>query len=143
MTERPREVYREPVRTRLARLRRVRPDPLKLDWTVAALLTVGAELEVWLGSGAAHERLVAAVVAPAVAGAVAIRRLYPTVAGFAVVVLSSVELGFWGDPQVISGAVAYFCALYALTASLLLTDRLELAFAARVSDLPADTLSGA
>ena len=115
MTERPREVYREPVRTRLARLRRVRPDPLKLDWTVAALLTVGAELEVWLGSGAAHERLVAAIVAPAVAGAVAIRRLYPTVAGVAVVVLSSVELGFWGDPQVISGAVAYFCALYALT----------------------------
>src|SRR2546422_4241959 len=64
------------VRARLACLRRFRPDPLRLDRTLAALLTVGAELEVWLGSGAAHERLVAAVIAPAVTATVAIRRLY-------------------------------------------------------------------
>ena len=82
---------------------------------LAALLAVSAELEVWLGSGAAHERLLAAIVAPAVAGTVAFRRLYPTIAGVAAAVLVSVELGFWGDPQVISNAVAYFCALYALT----------------------------
>jgi signal transduction histidine kinase len=103
------------VRAHLARLARFRPDPLNLDRMLAALLAVGAELEVWLGSGAAHERLVAAVVAPALAGTVAFRRLYPTFAGVAAAVLVSVELGFWGDPQVISNAVAYFCALYALT----------------------------
>jgi signal transduction histidine kinase len=103
------------VRARLARLRRFRPDPLRLDRTLAALLTVGAELEVWLGSGAAHERLVAAVIAPAVTAPVAIRRLYPTTVGVVAVALMATELSFWGDPQVISNAVAYFCALYALT----------------------------
>jgi signal transduction histidine kinase len=103
------------VRARLARLGRFRTDPLSFDRMLAALLAVSAELEVWLGSGAAHERLLAAIVAPAVAGTVAFRRLYPTIAGVAAAVLVSVELGFWGDPQVISNAVAYFCALYALT----------------------------
>jgi signal transduction histidine kinase len=102
------------VRTQLAGLRRVRLDPLKLDVAIAALLLALAELEVWLGSGAAHERAVAAFVAAAVTGAAAVRRLYPTVAGVAAVVLSSVELGFWGDPQVIPTAVAFFCAVYAL-----------------------------
>ena len=52
--------------------------------------------------------------APALAVTVALRRLYPTTAGVAAAVLVSVELGVWGDPQVISSAVAYCCALYAL-----------------------------
>jgi len=38
----------------------LRLDPLKLDWLVAALLTLILELEVWLGSGAAPERPAAA-----------------------------------------------------------------------------------
>jgi hypothetical protein len=84
------------VGARLARLGRFRPDPLSFDRMLAALLAVSAELEVWLGSGAAHERLLAAIVAPAVAGTVAFRRLYPTIAGVAAAVLVSVELGFWG-----------------------------------------------
>ena len=102
------------VRARLARLASFRPDPLTFDRMLAVLLLVTAELEVWLGSGAAHERLVAAIVAPALAATVAFRRLYPTTAGVAAAVLVSVELGVWGDPQVISNAVAYCCALYAL-----------------------------
>ena len=104
----------ELVRERIARLGCIRPDPVTFDRMLAVLLAVGAELEVWLGSGAAHERLVAAIIALAVAGTVAFRRVYPTVAGVAAAVLVSVELGFWRDPQVISDAVAYFCALYAL-----------------------------
>src|SRR5436309_2448386 len=36
-----------------------RPDPVKLDWAVAALLAVGGQLEVWLGNGAHGERLAA------------------------------------------------------------------------------------
>ena len=102
------------VRTRLARLASFRPDPLTFDRMLAALLLVTAELEVWLGSGAAHERLVAALVAPALAATVALRRLYPATAGVTAAVLVSVELSVWGDPQVISNAVAYCCALYAL-----------------------------
>jgi signal transduction histidine kinase len=114
MTEQPRGVYFDSMRPRLARRRRLRVDPLKLDWVVAALLTIAAELEIWLGTGAAHERLVAAVIGAAVTATVAIRRLYPTIAGAAAAVLLAGELGFWGDPQVISDGVAYFCSLYAL-----------------------------
>jgi signal transduction histidine kinase len=107
-------VYRGVVHVPLALLRRFRVDPLKLDWVVAALLTIAAELQIWLGTGASHERLVAAVIGPAIAATVAIRRLYPTIAGVAATVLMTGELGFWGDPQIISNAVAYFCSLYGL-----------------------------
>ena len=88
---------------------------MSFDRLLAVLLAVGAELEVWLGGSAAHERWVAAVIAPLIAGTVAFRRLYPTVAGVAAAALLSAELGFWGDPQITSTAVAYFCALYGLT----------------------------
>jgi signal transduction histidine kinase len=107
-------VYRGLVRALLARLRRLRIDPLRLDWVLAVLLTIAAELEIWLGMGAAHERLVAAAIGPAVSATVAIRRLYPTIAGIAAAVLMAGELGFWGDPQIIGDGVAYFCSLYGL-----------------------------
>jgi hypothetical protein len=97
----------EVVRARLARLASIRPDPLTFDRMLAVLLVATAELEVWLGSRAAHERLVAALVAPALAATVAFRRLYPTTAGVTAAVLVSVELGVWGEPQVISNDVAY------------------------------------
>ena len=100
--------------TRLARLRRFRPDPLTRDRTLATLLTVGAELQVWLGGGAGHHRLAAALVAPAVTASVALRRRYPTLVGIGVPVLTAFELALWGDPQIVANAVAYFCALYAL-----------------------------
>jgi signal transduction histidine kinase len=102
------------VGTRFARLRRFRPDPLTLDRTLAALLTVGAELQVWLGGSAGHHRVAAALVAPAVTASVAVRRRYPTLVGIGVPVLTAFELALWGDPQIIANAVAYFCALYAL-----------------------------
>jgi len=102
------------VGTRLARLRRFRPDPLTRDRTLATLLTVGAELQVWLGGGAGHHRLAAALVAPAVTASVALRRRYPTLVGIGVPVLTAFELALWGDPQIVANAVAYFCALYAL-----------------------------
>ena len=100
--------------TRLARLRRFRPDPLTLDRTFATLLTVGAELQVWLGGSAGHHRVAAALVAPAVTVSVALRRRYPTFVGIGVPMLTAFELSLWGDPQIVANAVAYFCALYAL-----------------------------
>jgi signal transduction histidine kinase len=102
------------VRRAIALLRRSRPDPLQLDCVLAGLLTITGEVEVWLGSVATHERLVAALVVPAVAAAVAARRLYPTIAGVSAGVLMAVVLSFRGDPQVISDGVGYFCALYGL-----------------------------
>jgi signal transduction histidine kinase len=100
------------VRPRLA-LSRSRPDPLTLDLSLAALLTVVAQLEVWLG-GAAHDRVVATVVALVATASVAVRRRYPTIVGILVPILYALELTFWGDPQIIAASVAYFCALYAL-----------------------------
>ena len=100
------------MRPRLA-LSRSRPDPLTLDLSLAALLTVVAQLEVWLG-GAAHDRVVATVVALVATPSVAVRRRYPTIVGILVPILYALELTFWGDPQIIAASVAYFCALYAL-----------------------------
>ena len=102
------------MRPRLAPLRRLQPDPQKLDWMLAALLTLSLELEVWLGSGAVHERLVTALVGPLVTAAVAVRRRYPTIAGVSAAVLVAVVAAFWGPPQVVSEAIAWICTLYGL-----------------------------
>ena len=76
MTEPLSRVYLEPVRARLARFRRLRTDLQKLDWVLAGLLTLGLELEVWLGSGGANERLATALLGPTVTGALAVRRRF-------------------------------------------------------------------
>ena len=100
---------------RLSRLRRFRLDPVKVDWTLAALLSVGAQLAIWLGSDAAHHRLGAALVAPAITAAIAVRRRYPTLVGTAVPLVAAFDHDLW-DPQFVGYPVATFCALYALTA---------------------------
>src|SRR5438105_3049932 len=104
------------VHARVAGLRRFRPDPLKVDRALAVLLTVGAQLEIWLSSEVPHHRLVGALVAPVVTGSLAARRRYPALVGTAVPVLAALEHGFGRDPQITSVPVAYFCALYALAA---------------------------
>src|SRR5437588_1320573 len=111
MTERPLEVYLDRVRAPLARLRL---DPLRLDWLVAGILTLGLELEVWLGSGAAHHRLVAALAGPLTAAAVAVRRLYPATAGVGAGLIASVVAAVWGPPSVVSYGIAWMCAIYGL-----------------------------
>ena len=77
--------------TRFSRLRRFRPDPVKLDWALAALLTVGSELAIWLGGDVARHRLGAALIAPAIMAPIAVRRRYPTLVGTAVPVVSAFE----------------------------------------------------
>jgi GntR family transcriptional repressor for pyruvate dehydrogenase complex len=82
------------VRRALALPRRSWPDPLKVDWAVAVILTLGLELEVWLGSSASSERVPLALLGPTVTAAVAVRRLYPAstglVAGFVAVLVRNV-----------------------------------------------------
>jgi hypothetical protein len=46
---RPSTPYLQVVHTWFSRLRHFRPDPVTVDWTLAALLTVGTELAIWLG----------------------------------------------------------------------------------------------
>jgi signal transduction histidine kinase len=114
MTEPLSSVYLEPVRARLARLRRLRIDPLKLDWLLAGLLTLGLELEVWLGSGGAHERLVTALLGPTVTAALAVRRLYPASAGLTAGFVAALISAVWGPPSLISWGIAWICCMYAL-----------------------------
>src|SRR3989442_15435498 len=105
MTDRCGRSRFEAVGTSLARLRRFRPDPLTLDRTLATLLTVGAELQVWLGGSAGDHRVAAALVAPAGTASVAVRRRYPTPVGMGVPVLTAFQLALWGDPQIAPTAV--------------------------------------
>lgn len=102
------------MRARLTRFWRLRPDPLTLDCVLAGLLTVAGLLQVALGGIAGQERLVPALIVLLFGAAVAVRRLYPTLAGVGAGTIAGLEIAFRGDPQVISNAVAYFCALYAL-----------------------------
>ncbi|MGI8421458.1 MAG: sensor histidine kinase [Gaiellaceae bacterium] len=91
------------------------PSPRRLDRALATLLTVGAELEVWLGSDATQHRLWAGLIAPVIMGSIAVRRRYPTLVGTVVPVIATLEHVFWGDLQFVGYPIATFCALYALT----------------------------
>ena len=108
-------VYLRVVHTWLSRLRRSSPDPLQLDRTLAVLLTVGAQLEIWFSSEVPHHRLAAALVTPALTASVAVRRRYPAFVGTAVTVVAACQFAFGRDPQIVSEPIAIFCALYALT----------------------------
>jgi signal transduction histidine kinase len=99
----------------LARLRRLQPDPQAIDYSLAILLTAGAELTIWIGNDAAHHRLEAALLEPLVTASVAVRRRYPALVGTAVQTIASLEFSRWGGPQWVGYPIAVFCALYALT----------------------------
>jgi signal transduction histidine kinase len=103
------------VRVSFARLRRLRIAPTRVDRIAAALLALAAELQVWLGGMATHHRLAAGLVAAALTASVAVRRAYPLGVGVAAVALMSLQVGVWGDPQVIGASIAELCALYGLT----------------------------
>jgi signal transduction histidine kinase len=103
------------VRVSFARLRRLRIAPTRLDRIAAALLALAAELQVWLGGMATHHRLAAGLVAAALTASVAARRAYPLGVGVAAVALMSLQVGFWGDPEVFGASIAELCALYGLT----------------------------
>jgi signal transduction histidine kinase len=106
-------VYRQVVHLRPSRLGHLRLDPVTFDWMVAALLTVVALLDIWLGSDIARHRLPAALIASAITAPIAVRRRWPAFVGTAVPVISAVEYALW-DPRSIAYPIATFCALYAL-----------------------------
>jgi signal transduction histidine kinase len=95
-------------------LPRFRPDPVTLDRTLAALLTVTAQLEIWFSTEVTGHRLEFALVAPFITAPIAFRRRYPTLVGTAVPVLGSLQYALGRDPQIVSEPIAIFCALYAL-----------------------------
>jgi len=99
----------------LSRLSRFRLDPLTVDRLFAVVLTIVAQLEIWLGSSAGQHQLGAALITPFMTASIAVRRRYPMLVGVAVPTVQAVEFAFWGGPNILSQAVANFCALYALT----------------------------
>ena len=99
----------------VAILRRLRLDPVRADRVLAVVLVVLAELQVGLGGAGGYER-VAAIAAPLLAATVALRRRYPAGAGVAAQAVMSGTFGIWGDTQIFGSSIAWFCALYGLTA---------------------------
>jgi signal transduction histidine kinase len=97
------------------RLTGIRPAPVTTDRVVAVLLTVGAQLEIWLGRDATGHRPWAALAALAIMAPVAVRHRYPALVGTAVPVVAAFDHTLW-NPSFIGYPVANFCALYALTA---------------------------
>ena len=94
-------------------LSRLRPDPFKLDYAVAAVLTVGIELETWLGGNAQGHRIALTLAGPLFTGAVAVRRRYPTTVGAGAGILGAVMQTWWPSAEVTMG-IAWICDLYAL-----------------------------
>jgi signal transduction histidine kinase len=90
-------------------------DPRFADATLAALLTIGALLDVWLGGDGGRHRLGAALLASATIAPVAVRRRYPTLIGAGLPALAAVDHRFV-DPQFVGYPIATFCAMYALAA---------------------------
>jgi signal transduction histidine kinase len=115
MTSEPPPFTFKVVQTLFARLRSFRPDPVTVDRVFAVVLTIVAELEIWLGTSAGQHQLWAALITPAMTASIAVRRRYPMLVGVAVPTVQTVEFAFWGGPNILSQAVANFCALYALT----------------------------
>jgi signal transduction histidine kinase len=97
-------------------LRRIaHPGPLVLDCALAVVLVAAAELQIWVGGGAGRFEVVAASIAPPLAACVAVRRLYPTLAGVVAQGVMALTFGVWGDTQIFGSSIAWFCALYGLT----------------------------
>jgi signal transduction histidine kinase len=109
-----RSVYFLPVH-RYLRLGRRRPDPLRFDLGLGLVLLVAGELEIWLTNDAGGYRTVAALAAPVLAASVAVRRLYPLLAGVTAQGTMAVTFAIWGNTQIFGTTIAWFCALYAMT----------------------------
>jgi signal transduction histidine kinase len=89
--------------------------PVTVDRVLAAVLLALGETETWTTGNAGGHRLLAALVAPVVTAALALRRRFPLAAG---VVGQTAMLGeFMITPhvQVIATSIAWFCVLYGLT----------------------------
>jgi signal transduction histidine kinase len=101
-------------RPSISRLRRPRLDPVVVDRWLAALLTVGGEIDAWLAQESVHHRLAYALVTPVLTASIAVRRRYPALIGTAVPLLAALSFALWQGPPFIGNPLANFCAMYAL-----------------------------
>jgi signal transduction histidine kinase len=96
-------------------VRCVHVDPRKLDFALAAALTVALELETWTSANANGHRLAVAAAGPLTTAALALRRRYPAAVGIGALLSSVVMQTAWPSAEV-SYAVAWMCDVYALVA---------------------------
>jgi signal transduction histidine kinase len=94
---------------------RTRLEASTVDLLAACVLSIGVELQVWLGDGTSTHRVVAALVGGVVTGSVAVRRRWPAAVGFGVqgMLAVAVAVGFVLPAGFLT--IGWFCALYALT----------------------------
>jgi len=92
---------------------RLRLDLEKLDIAVAIVLTLGLELETWLGGNAQGHRVALTIGGPLVTAAVAFRRRYPTAVGVWAGVWGSVMQSWWPSAELTVG-IAWICDVYGL-----------------------------
>jgi signal transduction histidine kinase len=94
---------------------RPRLEASTVDLLAACVLSIGVELQVWLGDGTTAHRVVAALVAGVVTGSVAVRRRWPSAVGLGVqgMLAVTVSVGLVLPAGFVT--VGWFCALYALT----------------------------
>jgi signal transduction histidine kinase len=111
MTSGAATVYRGAVRMRLPRFR---VDPVRLDYALALVLTVVAQIEIWFGSEVHSHRLWGALIVNVSTLSVAVRRRYPALVGTMLPVFEASQHALNRDPQIVAGPIGYFCALYAL-----------------------------
>jgi signal transduction histidine kinase len=95
---------------------RRRPSAARVDLVAAVVLTVVAQLEVWLGTGNVdHHRVAASLIALLSTASIAVRRRWPFYVGIGIAGVYSLQQAVWGDPQIIAASIGWFCALYGLT----------------------------
>jgi hypothetical protein len=75
---------------------RTRLEASTVDLLAACVLSIGVEIQVWLGDGTGSHRVVAALVAGVVTASVAVRRRWPAAVGFGVqgMLAVAVAVGF-------------------------------------------------
>jgi signal transduction histidine kinase len=94
-----------------ARLRRLRPDLVRLDWALAAILTLALWLETWLGGNAEGHRIAVMIGGTLTTVAVAFRRRYPAAVGIGAALLSVLMQTAWPSAEVSYG-IAWICNMY-------------------------------
>jgi len=97
----------------LRRLARLRADPVRVDWILAAVFTVLSQWAVWAGDGGVAHRLGESALSLAITVPIAMRRRWPTLVGTMVPAVSTVEYAAFGGSSV-AYPLANFFALYAL-----------------------------
>jgi len=103
------------MRALIRRFARLRRDPVAFDRSLAAVLLLLGEIQIWLGDPAPHEPRAMAVATLPMYAALAFRRRYPAGAGIAAMALVSVGFGVWGGIEVIPYSIAWGCCVYGLT----------------------------